>query len=79
MIKALIHGELYQAFRYNPFMFITIPFIGTYIIYNMILYIRKGRLDKYFNQVFIVYVVLVLAWFIVRNMRGMEFLLPTVI
>ena len=47
MIKAIMHLEIYQAFRYNPLMFIILViFLPIYIIINIIIYIRKKKLIK---------------------------------
>ena len=43
MLKALLHGRIYQAFRYNPFLFISIPFVIVYYPVNMILFIRQDH------------------------------------
>jgi len=77
MFKALFHFKLYQAFRYNPFMFVLLILSGINIIYNIYLYM-KGRKLKYPNYIdIILLVILLLVYMLLRNIPGGEYFLPT--
>lgn len=77
MVKSLINLDIYQAFRYNPFMFI----IGTvsipYALYNIYLYIKKGKVVLPNLKVIIFIFILAYIYMFLRNLPGFEYLLPT--
>lgn len=77
MIKALLDFEIYQAFRYNPFMFLLTFITFIFLIYNMIFYLVKGKLKKISFKVIIFIVVLLFIYMLLRNVSGLEFLRPT--
>lgn len=69
--------DLYQAFRYNPLMFILLPFIGILSIIEAISYINNGELTKHYDKLLSAIVILVLAFGILRNIPMLYWLLPT--
>lgn len=76
MIKALLNFEIYQAFRYNPFMFLLTIIISVFLIYNMIFYLVRGKLKKINFKVIIFIIILLFIYMILRNIPGLEFLRP---
>lgn len=76
MIKALINLEIYQAFRYNPFMFILGVILIPYILYNIYLYIKKGKIVLPSLKIIIFIFILSFIYMILRNIPGFEYLLP---
>lgn len=79
MIESIIMGKFYQAFRYNPLMFILSPFLLIYLICRIIEIIKKKNIftDKINNKIWICLLVIVILFGIIRNIPGFEFLLPT--
>lgn len=71
MVLALLRLDFYQAFRFNPWCFVMIP---TVVISYILLYKRNIHLlllivrGAFFATV---------AFFIIRNLPGFEFMLPT--
>ena len=79
MLFALFHGEIKKAFMYNQFVFILLPFLIARLIYITYLYIvdKKDKvLVKIPNYVYIVLLVIVLVWGIIRNLSFFPYLRP---
>lgn len=77
MFGALLKLDFYQAFRYNPFMFSLIVISIIYLIYVIAIKLLKKKV--WFPNIKWLYVLLVLIilFMILRNIPGLEFLLPT--
>lgn len=75
-ILSLIEGDIYQAFRYNPIIFIDIPII---IITSIIDFIFKEnkKVKKVTNIIYIMLLVLTLVFGVLRNIPYFSFLAPT--
>ena len=79
LLFALMHGHIKEAFMYNQLVFIMLPFLLLYIIYCTYLYITDkkdkiiSRIPKY---VFIIILILVLAWGVIRNLSFFPYLRP---
>lgn len=76
MIESILMLNLYQAFRYNPLMFILFIILGIYIIYQIIIYIKYGRINKVNYKIFILIAILLLLYMIIRNISIFDFLKP---
>lgn len=77
MFKSILKLDIYQAFRYNPLMFILTILGFIYFIINIILYIKGKKLIKLsFKFIFIIIIILLIYMFL-RNLPGFEYLLPT--
>lgn len=79
MFLALFKGKFYQAFRYNPLVFIFLPF---FIFYFIDLFIAKRKNKKSIcskipNWFFVILIIVFLVYGIFRNLDGFEFLKPT--
>ena len=79
MVKALIKLEFYQAFRFNPFLFCLLIIIIIYLIYVLICKILRYDYYKIKSRDWIILLVLVILFMILRNISGFEFLKPTYI
>ncbi len=77
MIKAIIHLNFYQAFRYNPLIFITLVLFIPYFIYRMYVYIRYGKFRILSVKIFIIFAGILIVYMLVRNIPGFEYLIPT--
>lgn len=77
MFLSLLKMDFYQAFRYNPLMFILFFCVLIYIGYNIVLKIGKREYYVPSNRIlyFLAFVILLFTFF--RNIPGFEFLLPT--
>lgn len=71
-IKALIHLDIYKAFRYNMLIVILIPFIGIYLIYKLV---YKGTW-KVPNYIWGLLILVAILFGILRNIPYSSFLAP---
>ena len=81
MISSILRLDFYQAFRYNPLVFILSPFL---LIYGIIK-LYEGMYDKFilnkrFEKIIVTFVIILLVIFgILRNIEMFNFLAPTTI
>ena len=76
MIISILKLNFYQAFRYNPLMFILTPFL---IIYEIIYYINWLQ-DKYFKiskKIWYILLIITIIYTILRNINSFNYLIPT--
>jgi len=69
-IHLLLHGDLYSAFRMNPFMVLSLPlvFAGVWTQAKNYLFQTKDRIKLFYNKWFIYgYFGLAVLYWIVRN------------
>lgn len=82
MIFSLIKFDFYQAFRYNPLMFVFSPFILIVFI-DFIIKWLIGRNDhlylKISNKMWIILLVITLLFGVIRNIPFFDYLIPTVV
>ena len=76
MVESILKLDLYQAFRYNPLMFILFIILGIYIIYQIFVYIKKGSILKINIKVLIIIASLLIIYMIIRNISVFVFLKP---
>lgn len=77
MVVSLLNGRVYQAFRYNTFIFISIPYIIIMYIRCSISYVLTGRLSKAICKSLLVYMILLILFGIIRNLPMFSSLAPT--
>lgn len=77
MFMALFRLEFYQAFRYNPYIFILLILGILYGIYIIIMKILKKKICIPNIKWLYVFLVIAVLFMILRNISGFEFLLPT--
>ena len=75
MLFAIIKLDFYQAFRFNPLVFILLVI---YIIYFIIKYIFKANI-KIPNRVSYSLIVVLIIYGIIRNIPLFSYLQPTII
>lgn len=80
----VLHLDFYQAFRYNPFVFILAPFLGVYTISSMISWTITGenKINRYLSsKLLIVIIILLILYAVLRNIPIYPFnlLAPTVV
>lgn len=77
MLKALLKFDFYQAFRYNPLIFIYIIFGIIYMVYMLISILRKKKYKVLGIKFFISIILLTIVFMILRNIEIFNFLKPT--
>jgi hypothetical protein len=79
MLDSLLHFKFYQAFRYNPFIFVTSPILAVAYIYESIQYIKYCRTSKYIEYTLISYAIGLVIFGVIRNIWIFNWLSPTTI
>lgn len=79
MAVAILQGNFYQAFRWNPFIFITAPVLAVIFIYQSYLFIFKNKIINWLDIFLIAYAILLIAFGILRNISMFSWLAPTLI
>ena len=77
MLGAILSLNFYQAFRFNPLLFILLILFLIYAIVAVIEYIRKRVLIVPGGVTLIVLGVLILTFMIARNIPAFSYLIPT--
>ncbi len=77
MVVALLHLDFYQAFRWNPFLFIFFIIAFIYLIVMTIIYIKKKVFVLPSYRVWIVFLILTVGFMIIRNIPAFVYLIPT--
>ena len=68
MIISIAKLDFSAAFKYNPFLFITGPFILAYLFFSELKYVLKGeRLSKKWDALMWAELVLAIAYGVLRN------------
>jgi len=77
MIDSIIKFDFYQAFRYNPFLFILFIIGIIYFIVALIIYIKKKVF--YVPSLLTIYILigLFILFMILRNIPAFSYLIPT--
>ena len=73
MLRSLVDFEVYQAFRYNPLVFILLI---VFFLYTLKCIINK-KIIKIDNKYLIMLVIIILLFWILRNIPLFDFLAPT--
>ena len=77
MLKSIYYLDFYQAFRYNPLMFILLIIVLIVAIINCIRYLLNKKMIKISYKVFIALAIILIVYMILRNIQGLDFLKPT--
>lgn len=81
-IASILECKFYQAFRYNPLLFVLIPFLLPYVIYKYYIYIfnKTDKItSKIPNVIWWILLIITLIFGILRNIDMFKFLAPTTI
>lgn len=76
---SLLEGNIYKAFMYNQLVFILLPFLILYMIYNIYIYIFNKEnkvIKKIPNSIFIILLCIVIVFGILRNLNCFPYLRP---
>lgn len=71
--------DFYQAFRYNPLVFILLILFFIYMIIEIIHFKKKRYYFKINKWLYVVLLVIVISFGILRNIPYFSFLAPTVV
>jgi len=77
MIISFIHLDFYQAFRWNPLLFILLIIGIIYLIIDIIVYFRKKVILVPNLKVCIGLVIILVIYMIIRNIDIFSYLIPT--
>lgn len=79
MLVAILTGDFYQALRYNPLVFILLPFAIIYLIDNLISKVkgRNSLLARTPNWVWILVIIVLVIYGVMRNLPWSNYLAPT--
>ena len=76
---SIMSGHFYKAFNYNRLVFILLPFIFLYLIYNIYLYVFNKEdkiIKKIPNIIWLVLIIIVLLFGVIRNIDSFSYLAP---
>ncbi len=79
-IISITKFNFYQAFRYNPFVVILLPFIFIYIFYTIYIYLfdkQNKIIKKIPSSIYYVLIILLIIYGILRNINMFSWLAPT--
>ena len=79
MFESIFKLDFYQAFRYNPLIFILSLFAFLYLILNIILYITNKPLVKISYKTLFILALILLIYMALRNIPYFECLRPTIV
>lgn len=77
MILSILQLDFYQAFRFNPLLFIYLVGFIIYFIVTVIVYFIKGTIIKLPIWVYGVLIGLLLVYMVLRNIPMFSYLAPT--
>ena len=78
MLQAILQLNFYQAFRYNPLLFISLPFFIFFTIEGIIT--KKDPLyNQIPNKILITIIIIFIIYGILRNLPLFDFLAPTIV
>lgn len=76
MIKSLFELDFYAAFRYNPLLFISLPF-DLFLYFDYVFRKNKSLYKKIPELVWYIIIILLIVYGILRNIPYFSFLAPT--
>ena len=79
MAVALINFDFYSAFRYNMYIFVTLPFLAYMILLQTYKYIIYNKIVKNLEKIVLIYTIGLIIFGILRNFEVFKFLAPNTI
>ena len=76
MIKSILKLNFYQAFRYNPLMFIILFIFILYFFYVLVCKMLNIKYCKIGFRSLLILCIIMIVYTIMRNVSGFEFLQP---
>lgn len=78
MLLSIIQLDFYQAFRYNPLLFITLPIFIIFFL-NTLITKKEPLYNKISNKVWTIVIIIFIAYGILRNIPFFDYLAPTIL
>lgn len=79
MIRSLLELDFYQAFRYNPLLFVLLfPFVGV-IFAEVIYFIKNKKMFNISTKIYVILLIIIFIYWVLRNIPYFSCLAPTVI
>ena len=79
MIRSLLELDFYQAFRYNPLLFVLLfPFVGV-ILAEVIYFIKNKKMFNISTKIYVILLIIIFIYWGLRNIPYFSCLAPTVI
>ena len=80
MIKSLFQGQFYQAFRYNPLVFLMLPlFIFIFLDWLFTKQNHQRQIEKLEPFLWYILIIIFLSYGVMRNLKIFSFLIPTIL
>ena len=79
MVESLINLDFYQAFRFNPLIFCLLIIFIIYGIYVLICKIINKNYYKMQGRDWLILLIIVILFMVLRNIPGLEYLKPTIV
>lgn len=79
MFVSLFTLDFYQAFRYNPLIFIYLVFVIIYIIFRLLFKLFNREPVKIGNKFLYIIIAITIIFGILRNIELFDWLAPTII
>ncbi len=76
MVIAILEGKFYQAFRYNMYVFISIPIVGVILAIESYKFVRYNEFSSWIDGFLIFYIAGFVAFGIIRNMEPFTWMAP---
>ena len=80
MIFSILKLDFYQAFRFNPFLFILSPFLLLYIVDAFLINLfgkKSFFINKISDNVYLFLLILAILFGVLRNIPMFDYLIPT--
>jgi hypothetical protein len=77
MLFSIINLDFYQAFRYNPCIFILLLLFVIFEVINIIFYIRTKKVINIPDKVYYIVIGILIIFGIIRNLNTFVYLIPT--
>lgn len=79
MFISIFHLEFYQAFRYNPLLFILLIITIFYFIFKWLFRVFFHKNIVINDKVYIGLLIVVIAYWFLRNVEAFSYLAPTIV
>lgn len=78
MLSSILSFNFYQAFRYNPLLFISLPII-LFLLIESIITKKEPLYNKIPTKIWVTIIIIFIFYGILRNIPFFDFLAPTII
>ena len=81
MLLSMLKGNFYQAFRYNPLLFLGLPFFSFYYCYYLYCFFaaRKNKFSSLEPGIWYFLITIFVVYGVLRNISFFDFLQPTIV